>query len=322
MVLRTAFTERMSIRHPIALAPMGGSAGGRMAAAVSGGGGLGLIGAARGDREWMEREVAIARAATTAPWGIGLWTWGIDQEVVDRALAFRPDAVLLSFGDPTPYAESIRAAGAKLLLQVSEVDEARRAVDAGADVIIAQGGDHGGHGGRNPIGTMSFVPAVVDVAGETPVLAAGGIVDGRGLAAALALGAAGVLMGTRFQASPEAILEPESVKALLAARSGDTDRNRVLDIARGAAWPDLYPARTLRNEFLDDWRGREDELRADDEAKQKYREAAARGDMGVIPVWAGQGVELIRSVESAADLVTTIVAEAERAVARIGVRDS
>jgi nitronate monooxygenase len=322
MVLRTAFTRTVSVEHPIALAPMGGAAGGALAAAVSNGGGLGLVGGARGEPDWLARELAVVAARTARPWGVGLLTWAVDRDAVARVLEHRPAAVMLSFGDPAPHARLVRDAGATLILQVTDLDEARQALDAGADVIVAQGSDAGGHGGRDAIGTMSFVPSVVDLAGPTPVLAAGGIADGRGLAAALALGAAGALIGTRFQVAAEALVAPEVTKALLAARGSDTERNRTLDIARGAPWPDRYPARTLRNAFLETWRGREDELLDDPEARRRYRDSAARGDVDTIPVWAGQALDLVTTVEPAEDLVATIAADAERALARAIARDS
>lgn len=316
LVLHTAFTRSLAVEHPIASAPMGGSAGGALAAAVSNGGGLGLVGGGRGERDWLARELALIADRTSRPWGVGFQTWAIDASTVDWTLDHQPAAVVLSFGDPAPYAERVRAAGVKLILQVTDLDETRRALDVGADVIVAQGSDAGGHSGRDAVGTMSFVPSVVDVAGSTPVLAAGGIVDGRGLAAALALGAAGALMGTRFQASVEALVPAEVSKALLGAHGADTERSSVLDIARGAPWPDKYPARTLRNAFLDTWRGRESELRADTAAQQGYREAATHNDPAVVPVWVGQAADLIATIEPAEDLVATIAADAEQALTR------
>lgn len=316
MVLQTAFTRCMSVQHPIVSAPMGGSAGGALAAAVSNGGGLGLVGGGRGDRDWLARELTLVAGRTTKPWGVGFLTWAVDTDVVARALEFRPAAVMFAFGDPAPLADQVRAAGAKLILQVTDLDEARQALDVGADVIVAQGSDAGGHSGHNAIGTMSFVPSVVDLAGSTPILAAGGVADGRGLAAALALGAAGALIGTRFQASLEALVAAEVSKALLDAHGKDTERSSVLDIARGAAWPDKYPARTLRNAFLDTWRNREGELRNDAAAQQLYREAAARSDLDVIPIWLSQAVDLITTIEPAKDIVAALAVEAELALAR------
>lgn len=319
MSLSTAFTELLSVLHPVVLAPMGGIAGGALAAAVSDAGGLGLVGGGRGEPEWLERELALVAGRTAKPWGVGFLTWGIDREVVDRALAHEPAAVMLSFGDPAPYAESVHAAGAVLIVQVTDLDEARRAVDAGADAIVAQGTEAGGHGGMR--GTLPFVPAVVDLAGPIPVLGAGGIADGRGLAACLALGAQGVLVGTRFQAALEALVAPGVRAALAGARAEDTERNRVLDIARGAGWPDRYTARTLRNSCLEQWRGREDELRdelrVDSAAGRACREAAARGDLHVAPVWAGEAVGLITDVRPAGELVAALAGEAEEALDRI-----
>ncbi|MFJ2131277.1 NAD(P)H-dependent flavin oxidoreductase [Streptomyces sp. NPDC087845] len=216
----------------------------------------------------------------------------------------------------TPFARQVRDADVTLIVQVTDLDEARRARDAGADVIVAQGSEAGGHGGSRA--TLPFVPAVADLVSPTPVLAAGGISDGRGVAAALALGAAGALVGTRFQASLEALVPAQVAKALVDGRGGDTERSRVLDIARGAPWPRRYTARTLPNAFLDRWRGREDELDHDTTAQQTYRDAAARGDLDAVPVWAGEGLDLITSVESAGDIVAALAAGAERALAAAG----
>ncbi len=320
MTIPTALTELLSIRHPIVSAAMGGEAGGALAAAVSAGGGLGLVGGGRGDREWVERELRLATESTTAPWGVGFLSWAVDRSVVEHALSFRPAAVLLSFGDPIPLAAPVRAAGAVLIVQVTDGGEARRALDAGADVLVAQGSDAGGHCARDGIGTMSFVPTVVDLAGDVPVLAAGGIGDGRAVAAALALGAAGVVIGTRFQATHEALVPAEMSKALVGAIGADTEVNRTLDIARGASWPHRYPARTLRNDFLERWRGRDAELSADETALSAYREAAARADLAAVPVWAGQAVDRVTAIASAADLVGELAAETEAALRRIIVR--
>src|ERR1022692_2134835 len=318
MTLWTPFTQSRGVRHPIVLAPMGGSAGGALAAAVSNGGGLGLLGGGRGDREWLDREVAIVADRTDKPWGIGVLTWSVDVDNVRHALDHRPDAVMLSFGDPVPLAEPVHRAGVTLIVQVTDLDEARRALDAGADIIVAQGSEAGGHGGRRA--TLPFVPAVVDLAALTPVLAAGGIADGRGLAAALVLGAAGALIGTRFQASAEALVDPSISKAILEGRGADTERSTVLDIARGSRWPAKYPGRTLSHPFLDEWRGREDQLAADAEAKRAYQEGVKRGDLTPIPVWASEAIDLINDLPPASELVGTLVAQAENALARAGKR--
>jgi len=318
MGLSTRFTQLFGVRHPIALAPMGGSAGGALAAAVSRGGGLGMLGAGSGDREWLDRELPIVAAGTDQPWGVGFLTWAIDGDAVRRVLEHGTSAVMLSFGDPGPFVEMVRAAGAVLIIQVTDLEEARRAIDLGAGVIVAQGTEAGGHGARRGRSTLPFVPVVVDLAAPIPVLAAGGIADGRGVAAALALGSAGALIGTRFQATAEALVDPATIQAIVAGRGQDTERSTVLDIVRDSRWPSRYTARTLGHPYLNRWRGREAELAANPEARQEYRDDVARGAIPALPVWAGEAVDLITDVPSAADLVATLAAQAEDALARAG----
>jgi nitronate monooxygenase len=317
VTLRTAFTELVGVRHPIALAPMGGTAGGALAAAVSNGGGLGLVGGGREEVDWLERELRIVTENTSKPWGIGFLSWGADGHVVERALEYGPAAVMFSFGDPEPFARVVRASSptAKLIVQVTDLEEARRAVDVGADIVVAQGSEAGGHGGSRA--TLPFVPAVVDLVAPIPVLAAGGVADGRGLAAALALGASGALVGTRFQASHEALVDAEVVKAILNGHGEDTERGRVLDIARRSPWPERYTARTLRNAFVERWRDRPDELAADTATLDDYQRAASRGDMDVVAVWAGEAIDLITEAQSASDMVGTMAALAEESIRHI-----
>ncbi len=317
MALRTLFTDMMSISHPIVLAPMGGCAGGALAAAVSNGGGLGLVGGGREDRTWLERELAVVTDTTDKPWGIGFQFWSTRQEVVAGALEFRPHAVMLSFGDPTGLAQLVVDAGVPLILQVTDLEEAKQAVALGASVIVAQGAEAGGHSGRRA--TLPFVPIVVDLAAPTPVLAAGGIADGRGIAAVLALGAAGALLGTRFQLTPEALVSADVAKAIMEGQGEDTERSRILDIAgRRVPWPERYPARTLRNAFLDHWRGREEELEANEQAKAQFREAVDQGDLAAVPVWASEAIDLINDVVPASELVGFLATEAEKALIRAG----
>jgi nitronate monooxygenase len=316
MSLPTALTEMFGIDNPIVLAPMGGVAGGALTAAVSEGGGLGMIGAGRGGLGWLERECGVARAATSKPWGIGFLTWAIGSEAIEAAIEQSPAAIMLSFGDPSRFAETIRASDIPLMVQVTTLDEARRAFDVGANVVVAQGSEAGGHGGGRA--TLPFVPAVVDIADTTPVLAAGGIGDGRGLAAALVLGASGAVIGTRFEATNEALLDAEESKAITAAQAADTVRGRVLDIATDAGWPARYTARTLRNGFTDTWQARESALESDDRALAEFRAAAERGDREYLPIWAGEAVDLITEMDSASALVGRIVEQAERAITATG----
>jgi nitronate monooxygenase len=316
VALRTAFTELFGLRHPIALAPMGGAAGGALASAVSAGGGLGLLGGGNGDADWLARELPIAASSAAGPWGVGFQSWAVGRDTVERALEYRPDAVLLSFGDPVPLAGPVRAAGARLIIQVTTVAEARQAVDLGADVIVAQGTEAGGHGARHGWSTLPFVPVVADLAAPVPVLAAGGIADGRGLAAALALGAAGALVGTRFLATAEALVDPADKKTIIDGCGEDTERSSVLDIARGSRWPRQYTERTLPHPFLDQWRGREDELAASAQAKAAYQRGVTSGELPPLPVWASQAIDLITGLEPAAELVAVLAAQAQDALTR------
>ena len=316
MGLRTALTEMFAIDHPVVLAPMGDVAGGALAAAVSEGGGLGVIGAGRGDLAWLDRECDRARAITRKPWGIGFLSWAISPPVIAAAIEQSPAAIMLSFGDPAPFADTIRAAGIPLSVQVTTLAEARRALEVGADVVVAQGSEAGGHSGGRA--TLPFVPAVVDIAGSVPVLAAGGIADGRGLAAALVLGAAGAVIGTRFEATHEALITPEAVKAIIAAGAEDTTRGRALDVVRDSPWPERYPARTLGNRVTDVWQGREADI--DDAARAAFREGVGRGDPDYVPVWAGEAVDMVAEQDSAAALVGRIARDAEQAIATAGGR--
>ena len=320
MALTTGFTELFGIRHPIALAPMGGSAGGALTAAVSNGGGLGLLGSGDGDRGWLDRELAILTAGTDHPWGVGFLTWAVDPAAVGYVVERGARAVMFSFGDPSRLVKLVRQAGALLILQVTDLDEAHRAVDLGADVVVAQGTEAGGHGALRGRSTLPFVPLVADLAAPAPVLAAGGIADGRGVAAALALGAAGALLGSRFQATAESLAETATTTAIVEGCGEQTERNRVLDVARGSRWPSRYSARTLAHPHLERWRGREDELATSAQARADYDADVARGVIPPVPVWAGEAIDLITDLPPAAALVAALAAQAEVALARAGRR--
>ncbi len=309
-MIATELTRMFAIEHPIILGPMGGVSGGRLAAAVSNAGGLGLIGGGYGDTAWLRTELARVKEETRRPWGVGLITWSIKQEVFELALGFRPAAFMLSFGDPRPYAGAIKAAGCKLICQVQDVAQARVAQAAGADLIVAEGTEAGGHGGTRA--TLPLVPAVVDAVAPLPVVAAGGIADGRGLAAALALGAQGALLGTRFYASAEALGHDAAKKRIVAAHGEETARTDVFDVVRGYAWPPQFTGRAIRNRFMQRWDGREKELAAALDAERSgYQKAAREGDVDTAVVWASEAVDLIDGIENAGALVAKISAEAE-----------
>ena len=253
MPIATRLTVLLGIEHPILLAPMDVVADGRLAATVSEAGGFGIIGGGYGNEAWLTRELDAAGSARV---GVGFITWSMakNARLLDIALERKPPAIMLSFGDVRPHVDKIKRAGALLICQIQTVEQAKDAVASGADVLVAQGAEAGGHGISR--GTFGLVPAVVDAARGVAVAAAGGVADGRGLAAALMLGADGVLVGTRFYATQEA-MGPLAAKERIVAASGDkTIRGILFDIARRNVWPAPYTGRVLRNEFSERWRGR------------------------------------------------------------------
>src|SRR5215211_315528 len=297
---------------------MASVAGGRLAAEVSNSGGLGLVGGGYGNPDWLHKELSLARDEAHRPWGVGLISWFATQEVVDLALSYEPNAFMLSFGDPSPYTSAIKEAGCKLICQVQDVEDALAAEVAGADFIVAQGTEAGGHGVEHA-STLPLVPAVVDAVEVTPVLAAGGIADGRGLAAALMLGAHGALVGTRFYASTEALGHRRAKERIVSAGGGDTRRTRVFDIVRDHAWPEPYTGRAIRNPFMERWDEREDDLAAAlDEEIPGFQAAVREGDVDTAMVWAGEAVDLISDVTPAVELVSRVGAEAEACLRRGG----
>jgi nitronate monooxygenase len=313
MAIQNRLTEMLGIEHPVLLAPMDLVSGGRLAAAVSQAGGLGLLGGGYGDGDWIDREWGKAGNGRI---GCGFITWSLAKHphVLDRALAHGPAAIMLSFGDPRPFAPAIRKAGARLICQVQTVSQARDAMEAGADVIVAQGTEAGGHGMSDPLFTL--LPQVVDACPGTVVVAAGGIADGRGVAAALMLGAQGVLMGTRFYASQEADGHPEAKRRIVEAEGGQTVRSIVFDLSRRVRWPGTYTGRLLRNRHAETWLGRESELETNmEEVAREYAAARERGDFDVAGVIAGEGCAFIHDIPPAGEIVERIVAEAEHVIA-------
>lgn len=312
---KTRLTEFFNIEYPILSAPMALISGGRLAAAVTSAGGLGLIGGGYGDPDWLRREFDLAEGARV---GCGFITWSpaCKPELLDEALERQPATIMLSFGDLQPFADRIRAVGVPLIAQVQTLDHAYQALDAGADILVAQGGEAGGHG-MSVRSTFTLVPDVVDLAAErspeTLVLAAGGVADGRGLAAALTLGADGVLVGTRFWATPEALVSPRAQERALRASGDDTYRTRVYDIVRRLDWPPEYNERTLSNPFVDGWHGNESELLASlPDAVSTYEAAVAAEDFDVAAMLVGEAIGRINDVRPAADLVADMAADADR----------
>lgn len=320
--MKTKITELFGIAAPIVLAPMGGVAGGALAAAVTDAGGLGLIGCGYADpktgygsHEWINQQFDLAAGRHV---GAGFITWSLTRhpEALDVALERNADPIFLSFGDASALIPRIRKAHRMVVLQVSTLAEAREAIALGTDVIVAQGTEAGGHGKTRTLFTL--LPAVVDLAGSMPVLAAGGISDGRGLAAARALGAEGVLVGTRFFASPEALGSEALKNRIVAAGGDDTVRTRVFDIARGLDWPAEYTGRAISNRFSATWQGREEELsKKANEISQAYEVARREGDVETLALFAGEGIDLVHDTPSVAVIVKRMVSEAEALVARL-----
>lgn len=312
--ISTRLTARFGLTHPIVSAPMAYAAGGALAAAVTSAGGLGLIGGGYGDAAWLDREFAVAGNQRV---GCGFITWSLSRNpaLLEAVLTRSPAAIMLSFGELASFAPAIRNAGAALICQCQTLRHVREALDAGAGIIVAQGAEAGGHGQSR--GTITLVPEVADFlarqGADALLLAAGGIADGRGLAAALALGADGVLMGSRFWATKEALVHPRHHEAALAADGDATIRQRATDIARGLDWPHEFTARVLVNDFVRRWDGREDELREGSTThRQDYFAALAEGDPQRAGVHIGECVGLIRDVPSAAEVVAQTVVEAVR----------
>jgi nitronate monooxygenase len=313
MPISTPLTSLLGVRHPVLSAPMAIIAGSRLVTAVGDAGGFGILGGGYGEKEWLERETAKLQQCA-APFGIGFITWSIARqgELLDIALEANPRAIMLSFGDPKPFASRIKAAGSLLICQVQTEDMAKQALDAGADILIAQGTEAGGHGASRT--TLDIVPAIVDLAaGRVPVVAAGGIADGRGLAAMIVMGASGVLLGTRFYASIECDGAVEAKKRICAATSGDTLRGMIFDISRKIWWPAPFTARTLINDHARQWMGRESELIHNVEAvAAEYAAERDAGNFDVSAVFAGQAVGLIHDIPPAAEIVERIVSEADQ----------
>lgn len=318
MRLKTRLTEKLEINHPILSAPMAFAGGGALAAAVTAAGGLGLIGCGYGDPAWMEEQFMAAGDQRV---GCGFITWSLRKSpsLLTQALGHRPAAVMLSFGDPRPFVDDIHAAGALLICQCQNLAHIKDALDVGADVIVAQGAEAGGHGQSRAV--MTLVPEVSDLLtarqSRALLIVAGGIADGRGLAAALMLGADGALVGTRLWASREALVTEGHHKAILETDGDGTVRTTVADIARQIAWPNGFTARIRRNAFTERWHNREEELAANVAVEgPRYQQASAAGDPDKTGVWFGEAAGLIHDIPSAGELIERMAGEAATLLAR------
>ncbi len=303
--MRTWLTERFGLTVPVVAAPMAGVSTGRLAAAVSAAGGLGMIGAGpTSGSDRLREQCAVAREA--GQFGVGLMAWALAQDdalvdVVDVVVAEAPALVSVSYGPYDRWIAPLRAAGIVVATQVGTLEEARAAEQAGVDLLVARGGEGGGHG-RAEVATLPLLQSVLDAV-QVPVLAAGGIGTARGLAAVLAAGSAGAWVGTAFLACTEAATSAGARERLLTAKDTDTAYGRVFDVGQRMAWPPEYGGRALRNAYFDRWVGHENELAGDDAASAQLVAARQRGDFDVACVYAGEGVGLLRDERAAADVV-------------------
>lgn len=317
MRLSTPLTARLAIKHPLLLAPMDVVSDAQLAAAVSKAGGLGILGGGYGNEQWLTRELDVL-ANSGERFGVGFITWSMAKQpkLLDIALERKPAAVMLSFADPKPFTEKIKRAGALVICQVQSVALAREAVAAGADIVVAQGTEGGGHGAAR--GLTTLLPEVVDAVGNRAlVVAAGGIADGRGLAAALTLGATGALLGTRFYAATEAAGLDAAKERIRQASGDDTVRSIVFDISRNNVWPSPFTGRCLRNQHLDQWYGRELELIRNQTAETaKYAAAKESGNFDIAAVIAGESAGLVHDIAPAREIVERIVYDATTLLTR------
>lgn len=321
-MMRTRFTEAFGIRYPVVCAPMALVTGGRLTAAVSAAGGLGILGGGyagtHGGEPDLQQELAHVAGQK---FGVGFITWALSRmpQALDAVLSHHPLCVFLSFGDPRPFADRIRSSGARLICQAQCLGHIGQALEAGADAIVAQGTEAGGHGAKRS--TLPFVPEAADFLAKhspnTLLLAAGGIADGRGLAAALMLGADGVVVGTRFWAAAEALTPGAATQRAFRATGDDTVRTKALDALRGVPWPDEFSFRVVKNKLTEEWADREAEAAAArGSLAEAYAAARRREDFDVAAIVAGECVGLIQDRPGAASILQQMVTQAQAVLRR------
>jgi nitronate monooxygenase/enoyl-[acyl-carrier protein] reductase II len=318
-MLRTPVCDVLGIDVPIIQAGMGVWTGADLVAAVSNAGALGSLGAAGRTAEALRDELTRLRPLTDRPFAVNFTLPMLTEETFAVALAARPAVISFALGQPGSLVGRAHAAGCSVVQQVHTVAQAERSAAEGADVLIAQGGEAGGFGGT--IGAMALVPQVVDAVAPLPVLAAGGIGDGRGLAAALVLGAHGVNVGTRFLASSEAPIATAWKQALTGAAAEDAIKVAVWDdifpLPNTGPYGEYYPVvpRALRTPFIDRWQGRGDEARREAERLRGEVGGAVQEDrMEEAVPFTGQSAGLLQEILPAAEIVHRLVAEAEAAL--------
>ena len=315
MAISTRFTKKYNLKWPIVSAPMAMAAGGKLASKVSQAGGFGLIGGGYGDLQFNQQAM---RDAGNSNVGIGFITWSLakNPSLLDEALSHQPEMVMLSFGDPSQFSEKIKSANAALMCQCQNLTHVKQAMDAGADIIVAQGSEAGGHGAKRA--TLPFVPEVADMlTAQSPdilLLAAGGIGDGRAIAASLMLGADGVLIGTRYWATREALVPDAFLQAAIKASGDDTMRTSVPDVARGLTWPEGFDIRVLRNILMEEYHHRLGQLNEDETKRiaERYLAAPSNGNCDDGGIVIGEVAGVIKDLPSADDLTNRMGKEAEK----------
>jgi len=317
-MLRTPICDLLGIEHPVALGGMGSATNPELVAAVSNAGGLGALGCHGQTPEQVGERTQNIRRQTNKPFGLNFLLFHTRDDSFAAALELRPPVMQFAWAKPEQdlrdYFERSHKVGCLVTYMAGTVSEAQRAVQAGADIIIAQGTEGGGHVGW--MASMPLLPMVVDAVTPVPVLAAGGYADGRGLAAALALGADGILLGTRFLATVESPLHPNFKQAIVDSDGHDTLLSEIPDIASGLVWPGAM-IRSRRNRFIERWAGRDWDLRRDRaEAWAKLNAARQSGDVDEGPLSMGQDAGLIHDIPPAGEIVTRIVREAEEILGR------
>ncbi len=319
-MLRTPLSDLLHIEHPIIQAGMGPfGSGAELAATVSNAGALGTLGAAGRPLEELERQLAIVRELTDRPFAVNLVLPMVTDENVRLIFDANPPVFSLALGDPGELVERAHDAGILFIQQVHNVEQASLAAERGVDVVVAQGTEAGGFGGT--VAGLALVPQVVDAVDPIPVVAAGGIADGRGLAASLTLGAVGAQLGTRFLATLEATIDDEWKQAILEASSDDSIK---VDV-----WKEIFPAaveggfdvipRALRTPFIERWQLQREEARREPERLQaEIMTAIMQGMMHKIVPFTGQSVGIIGDILPAAEAIQRLVTEAEQALRRAG----
>jgi NAD(P)H-dependent flavin oxidoreductase YrpB (nitropropane dioxygenase family) len=317
-MIHTRICDLLGIDHPIVLGGMGTATTAPLVAAVSNAGGFGTLGTSAFDAATLDAEIGSIRERTEKPYGINHLLFQIKEDMFAVTLRAKPAVVAFAWArkdqNLRDYFQRAHDSGAKVMHMAGEVPEALRAADAGADVLVAQGTEAGGH--VSWMASLPLLPMMVKAVAPLPVLCAGGIADGRGLAAALALGAEGVLLGTRFMATPEAPIHAKFKRAIVESDGHDTVLTEIPDLATQRVWPGAM-SRAKRNKFIERWAGREWALRQDaGEVGKQAAAARASGDVDNASISYGQDAGLIDSIKSVKEIVQDIVAEAEEIMKR------